>query len=128
GFGTYKGRSTYGQQFRGVGLFFSGTIYDSAGSSRLFFPAFNSPTNNYGYALNADHDSSKSFFGQVTFGHFTLESGGSTREKGILTASFNTVFNDSRTHTVDDRGYVDLKYERTLQEDTELLTRIYFDR
>jgi iron complex outermembrane receptor protein len=128
GFGTYKGRSTYGQRLHGVDLFLSGTAYDSGGPARLFFPAFDSPSTNYGYALHADHDSSGSFFGRLSFGHFTLESAGSTREKQIPTASFNTVFGDPRTHTVDDRGYLDLKYERTLQENAELTARISFDR
>jgi len=128
GFGTYKGRSTYGQQLHGAELFLSGTAYDSAGPPRLFFPAFDSPATNYGYVWNADHDSSQSLFGQLAFGHFTLESAGSTRDKQIPTASFNTEFGDPRTHTVDDRGYLDLKYERTLQENTELTTDVSFDR
>src|ERR1035438_6626442 len=128
GFGTYKGRSTYGQRLHGVDLFLSGTAYDSGGPARLFFPAFDSPSTNYGYALHADHDSSGSFFGRLSFGHFTLESAGSTREKQIPTAAFNTLFGDPRTHTVDDRGYLDLKYARTLQENAELTARISFDR
>jgi outer membrane receptor for ferrienterochelin and colicins len=128
GFGTYKGRSTYGQQIHGLGLFLSGSLYDSAGPSRLFFPAFNSPATNYGYALHLDHDSSANFLGQITFDHFTLESAGSTRDKQIPTASFDSVFGDPRTHTVDDRGYLDLKYERMLQENAELTAHISFDR
>lgn len=128
GFGTYQGRATYGQQVHGVGLLLSGTIYDSAGASRLFFPAFDSPSTNYGYAVNADHDSVKSFLGQLTFRHFTLESALSTREKQIPTASFNTVFGDPRSHTVDDRSYLDLKYERSLLQNAQLTARIYFDR
>src|ERR1017187_4927990 len=104
GFGTYKGRSTYGQRLHGVDLFLSGTAYDSGGPARLFFPAFDSPSTNYGYALHADHDSSGSFFGRLSFGHFTLESAGSTREKQITKAAFNTLFGDPRTHTADARG------------------------
>jgi outer membrane receptor for ferrienterochelin and colicins len=128
GFGTYRGRATYGQQIHGIGVFLSGTGYDSAGAPRLFFPAYDSPLTNNGYVLHADHDSSKSYMGQLTFGHFTLESVASTREKQIPTASFGTVFGDPRSQTVDDRGYLDLKYERTLQKDTEFMLRIYVDR
>jgi iron complex outermembrane receptor protein len=128
GFGTYKGRSTFGQRLHGVALFFSGTVYDSAGATRLFFPYYASPATNNGYAINADADSARSFFGQISFGHFILESVGSTREKHIPTASFNTVLDDNRTRTVDDRGYLDLKYERTLGEETQVSARVYFDR
>jgi outer membrane receptor for ferrienterochelin and colicins len=128
GFGTYKGWATYGQQIHGMGLFLSATGYDSAGAPRLFFPAYDSPLTDNGYVFHADHDSSKSYMGQLTFGHFTLESVASTREKQIPTASFGTVFGDPRSQTVDDRGYLDISYERTLQKDTEFSIRVYFDR
>jgi len=128
GFRTYQGRATYAQQIHGMELLLSSTAYDSAGASRLFFPAFNSPSTNYGYVVNGDRDTSESFFGQLTFRHFTLESAASSREKQIPTASFNTVFGDPRSHTVDDRGYVDLKYERSLWQNAQLTARVYFDR
>jgi iron complex outermembrane receptor protein len=129
GFGTYKGRSTYGQQFHhGIELLLSGTVSESAGPARLFFPAFNSPAQNHGYAIHADDDSSKSFFGNLKVAHFTLEAVGSTREKGIPTGAFNTVFNDDRTRTVDDRGYLDVRYDRTFRRDSQFTARVYFDR
>lgn len=128
GFGTYKGRSTYGETRHGVEMLFSGTVYESAGPSRLFFPAFNTPANNSGIAEHADDDSYKSYFGNLTFQHFTLEAVASTREKGIPTASFGTDFNDNRTRTVDSRGYLDLQYNRTFDHNVELTSRIYFDR
>jgi len=128
GFRTYQGRATYAQQIHGMELLLSSTAYDSAGASRLFFPSFDSPSTNYGYAINSDRDTSESFFGQLTFRHFTLESAASSREKQIPTASFNTVFGDPRSHTVDDRGYVDLKYERSLSQNAQLTARVYFDR
>ena len=81
GFGTYKGRSTYGETRHGVDMVFSGTVYESAGPGRLFFPAFNSPTTNYGFAEHADDDAYESYFGNIKFRHFTLEAVGSTREK-----------------------------------------------
>ncbi|HET7890624.1 MAG TPA: TonB-dependent receptor [Candidatus Sulfotelmatobacter sp.] len=128
GFGTYSGRSTYGQQVRGLEMFLSGTLYSSAGPSRLYFPAFNSPLTHSGYAFNQDQDYSQSYFARVSLGHFTLESAGSSRDKQIPTASFNTVFGEPRTHTVDDRGYLELRYERLLQESTEVAASVSFDR
>ena len=105
----------------------SGTIYDSAGASRLFFPAFNSPATNNGIAENADGDSAKNIFANLKFGHFILESAVSTRDKHIPTASFGTVFNDSRTKTLDSAGYVDLQYNRFLKHDTNLTVRASYD-
>jgi len=73
GFGAYRGRSTLGGTYHGVDALFSGTVYDSAGAARLFFPAFDSPATNYGIAQNADRDRSRSFYGYLHFRHFTLE-------------------------------------------------------
>lgn len=128
GFGTYKGRSTYGMAVHGLDMLFSGTIYGSAGPGQLFFPAFNSPQTNNGIARNTDDDSFRSVFSNLHFRDFTLEVVASTRDKGIPTASFGTIFNDNRTHTIDSRGYVDLQYERVFGRDTEFNTRAYFDR
>jgi iron complex outermembrane receptor protein len=128
GFGTYRGRSTYGMAAHGIDMLFSGTVARSAGPEKLFFPAFDSPQTNNGIARNADYDSFRSVFSNLHFRHFTLEAVASTRNKGIPTASFGTIFDDNRTHTVDSRGYVDLQYERVFARDTELDTRAYFDR
>jgi len=128
GFGSYQGRSTVGGTYHGVDGLFSGTIYDSAGAGRLFFPAFDSPSSNYGIAQNADRDSSRSFYGSLQFGHFTLEALGATREKGIPTASFGQVFDDNRSQTTDSDGHFDLRYSRTIFPDTELNASVYYDR
>jgi iron complex outermembrane receptor protein len=128
GFGTYQGRSTYGMAVHGIDMLFSGTVYESAGPGQLFFPAFNSPQTNHGIAHNADYGSFRSVFSNLHFRHFTLEAVASTRNKGIPTGSFGTIFNDDRTNTTDSRGYVDLQYERVFGQDTDFNTRAYFDR
>jgi len=128
GFGSYQGRSTVGGSYHGVDGLFSGTIYDSAGAARLFFPAFDSPSSNYGIAQNADRDSSRSFYGSLQFRHFILEALGATREKGIPTASFGQVFDDNRSQTTDSGGHFDLRYSRTISPDTELNASVYYDR
>jgi outer membrane receptor for ferrienterochelin and colicins len=127
GFGTYKARATYSHQFHKLGMLFSATTYASDRAGRLFFPAYANPATNNGYAIDVDGDSSQSFMGQLTFGHFTLESVYSTRSKTIPTGSFASVFNDPRTHTVDDRGYIELRYDRTIAG-TDLEARGYVDR
>lgn len=128
GYGSYSGRATIGGIFHGVESLFSATIYDSAGPSRLFFPAFDSPDTNNGIAEDADRDSSTSFFGVLHFRNFTLQGFGSTREKGISTASFEQVFNDRRSQVTDSMGHVDLRYSRIILRDTEITASVYFDR
>ncbi len=128
GFGSYQGRSTLGGTYHGVDALFSGTISDSAGAARLFFPAFDSPANNYGVAQDADRDSARNFYGSLHFRHFTLEAVGGTAEKGIPTASFGQVFNDNRSQTTDSNGYVDLRYDRPIFQNAEFTADVYFDR
>jgi len=128
GFGSYGGRSTVGGAYHSVDGLFSATVYDSAGPSSLFFPAFDSTATNHGVAQNADRDASRSFYGSLHFGHFTLEGLGATREKGVPTASFGQVFNDRRSRTVDSSGYLELRYDRLIFQDTEFTASVYFDR
>jgi outer membrane receptor for ferrienterochelin and colicins len=140
-FDTYKGRVTYGNQFKnGLEVLFSGTIYDSGGQSSLYYPAYDQrivppppPTRipwalNNGIAENADSDSFKSAFGSVAFHDFSLEGGYITRGKGNPTASpYPTDFNDNRLRTTDDRGYANLKFAHEFPEDLNLTAQLYYD-
>lgn len=128
GFTTYRARSTVGGTYRGVEALFSASFYNSDGRSRLFFPAFNTPATNNGVALNADRDSSRSFFTAIHFRNFTLSALGSRREKGIPTASFDQVFNDNRSQTVDSTGFINLQYKRAIPHGAELTANFHFDR
>jgi outer membrane receptor for ferrienterochelin and colicins len=51
-----------------------------------------------------------------------------SREKGIPTAPFGTVFNVTGTHTIDARGYLDLQYDRKLGRGWSLSNRLYYDQ
>jgi iron complex outermembrane receptor protein len=127
-YGTYKSRVTYGHQYAdGLGVLLSGTYYDSAGPSRLFFPDFNSPATNNGIAQNADSDSSHQIFTSLTYGGFRLEGAWGWRDKQIPTASFGTVFNDPNERTVDSRGYVDLAYDHKFGSDWGFTAKLYYD-
>ncbi len=128
GFGSYRGRATLGGTYHGIDGLLSGTIYDSAGAARLFFPAFDSPATNYGIAQDADRDSSRSFYGSLHFRQFTLEALAGTREKGIPTASFGQDFNDNRSQTTDSKGYLRLRYSRPIFQDAEFIATVYSDR
>src|SRR5580698_11323421 len=55
-FGSYNGRASYGGQYKGIDMMFSGTFYNSRGPT-LFFPQFDSPATNYGMTQNTDYES-----------------------------------------------------------------------
>jgi iron complex outermembrane receptor protein len=127
-FDTYKGRVTFGQQFsNGVNLLLSGSIYESAGAGRLFYPQFDTPAQNNGVAQNMDGDSFGSFFGSVGYRDFTFESAFNNREKVNPTAQYDTTFDDPRLRTIDDRGYTALKYAHSFPEVVDVTAQVYFD-
>jgi outer membrane receptor for ferrienterochelin and colicins len=128
-FGTYQARVSYGDKFRnGLELLLSGSFYDSHGQDQLFFSDFDTPANNNGIAVNADSDEFHQLFANVSWGRFTLHGLFGSRDKGIPTASFGTVFNVTQTQTVDARGYLDLQYDRELGRGWNLNSRTYYDQ
>lgn len=124
---TWSGRTSYGSVFNsGVGVLLSGSIYDSAGQRSIFFPEFvSSPSG--GYAFHSDKDSSKSVYGRFTFSDFTLTGLFGSRKKSVPTGAFGTVFNDSSTRTIDERGYFDLSYRKSYSDAVEVTGRIFYD-
>lgn len=125
-FGGHKERLSYGKQFdNGAELLLSATNQDSRGQD-LFFPEFDTPANNNGIARNLDRDHAQRVFGKLSVGGFSLSAAHSERTKGVPTASFGTVFNDSRTQTKDSQTMVDLGYYGPLSERLDLSGRVYY--
>jgi outer membrane receptor for ferrienterochelin and colicins len=127
-FNTYKGRFSYGNQFQnGLEMVLSGSYYNSKGDDRLFFKDFDDPTTNNGIAEDLDYDRYKSLFGKFSFHDFSLQSAYIERKKGVPTASFGTVFNDSRFFTADEHFYIDLKYEHNFAHDLSVMARLNYN-
>jgi iron complex outermembrane receptor protein len=127
-FETYKGRLSYGNQFKhGPEILLSSSYFHSEGPHRLYYEEFDKPSTNFGVAQNRDGDQFYSLFSKLTFHDFTLEGVYHSREKDIPTASFGTVFNDPRNRTIDERGYLDLRYEHTFGDQWDVMTRLSYD-
>jgi len=127
--GTYEGRVSYGKTFKnGLEMLLSGTVYESHGQDQLFFPEFDNPANNNGIALNADDDEFDQLFANASWHGFTLHGVFGSRDKGIPTASFGTVFNVTATRTIDERGYLDMQYDRRLGHGWSITNRLYLDQ
>jgi len=125
---TYKARFSFGKKYEnGVEFLVSGTYFDSQGVPSLYYPEFASTNSNNGYAVNVDGEQYYSLFGTVTWKNLTLCGGYIDREKVVPTASYRTVFNSDQNRTWDSRGYVDLKFDRDLTEELNLLARAYYD-
>ncbi len=127
-FNTYKGRYSYGNQFRnGLEMVLSGSYYDSKGDDQLYYKEFASPATNNGIAEDLDYDRYKSLFGEFSYHDFTLQGAYIERKKGVPTAAFETVFNDSCFFTVDEHFHLDLKYEHNFPNDLGLMARLNYN-
>ncbi len=67
-------------------------------------------------------------FMKSSFGAFGVTLAHAERKKGMPTASFSQLFNNSQSHTVDRQTFVDIKYRRTLAVDTEFSMHAYVGR
>lgn len=124
-----KGRLTYGQKLSsGLEFIMSGSYYYSVGQQNLFYQEFNTPDQNNGIAHRMDQDTFHNFFAKASYGDFTLQGGHVRRKKRIPTAAFGTIFNNGRDATVDDRGYLDLKYQHEFANQLTVKGRLYYDR
>ncbi len=127
-FGSRKGRLTYGNTFGGrCDALFSASAYDSHGHRRLYYREYDDPATNNGVARNCDDDGYRNAFAKLSLGDFTLQAAYVTREKGIPTGAYDTVFSDRRTRSTDARGYLDLKYEREFSHSFRMTARLYYD-
>jgi outer membrane receptor protein involved in Fe transport len=127
-FNTYQARASYGRRLPLLEFLVSGTFYGSRGQNRLFYPEFNASETNNGFALHADDDEVGSLFTTLSFRDFTAQAVWSSREKGIPTASWGSVFNDPRSRTTDAHNYFDLRYDHTFAKDWHLMARTFYDR
>jgi iron complex outermembrane receptor protein len=130
-FDTYKARVSYGKRFNnGLEFLLSGTYFDRAGNSKLFYNEFGwlGQDINNGIAQNMDGDKSGSLFGSLAYGDFSFEGAFNRREKVNPTAQYNlTTFNDPRLRTTDEQGYAALKYAHSFKDDFDVTVRLYYD-
>ncbi|RDH89571.1 MAG: hypothetical protein DIZ77_04645 [endosymbiont of Seepiophila jonesi] len=111
---SYQGRISYGERFdNGFEMLLSASGYDSEGDDRLYYPEFDDPASNNGIAENVDDANNRNLYAKLSYGDFTLSGVYEEYEKGVPTASYETLFNDSRTRTWEGRVYLDLKYQLT---------------
>ncbi len=127
-FNSYKGRISYGGRRRGLDFLISGSFYGSRGQENIFFPQLNAPDTNFGVANYGDDDQADSGLATVSFRDFTVQGVYGTREKGIPTGAYGTLFNVPGTRTTDSHGYLDLRYQHTFANSWDALVRVFYDR
>jgi outer membrane receptor for ferrienterochelin and colicins len=125
---AYKGRFSYGRAVsEDVEFLVSGTFYDNAGQSDLYYREFDDPATHDGVASHMDVDRAGQTFASVRYRDFRLEGLFSQREKRVPTGPWEVDFNDPRMELVDTRGYTNLRYEREFEGDWEWMARAHYD-
>ncbi len=127
-FGTYSGRASYGHTFaNGLDLLASGTYSDGKGRN-LFYPEYDAPLTNNGIAKGVDHEAFRKFLVTASKGDFSFQANNVSREKGLPTGSYATLFNDKRTRTTDGLSLASLSYGRALPNGASFSTRLHAGR
>jgi iron complex outermembrane recepter protein len=121
--GRLTGSATHGR----LSALVSGSLYDSAGHSSLFFPAFATPQTNYGFADNIDGGRYAHIFADLRYGNLRVQSLYSSRMKIAPTAPSATVFDDPGTRYNDTQMYFDVDYRRSLTANTDWDLRATYD-
>jgi outer membrane receptor for ferrienterochelin and colicins len=125
---TFSETATYGDKFNnGMEILASGSFFNSKGNRRLYYPEFDTPEQNNGIAQDADANRSVNAFATFAFRDVSAQFVYYSRNKGVPTAAFETVFNDRRLHTLDSGGYLDFKYERNYRDNWSFLARTSLD-
>jgi iron complex outermembrane receptor protein len=125
-FETRKGRLTYGERSEnGLDVLLSVSNYRSRGEN-LHFPEFDDPATNNGVARNLNHDRYDQLFTKLSYGAYSLDVAYSERTKAIPTASFGQVFNDPRSHAVDEQAFFNLKYYDNPSTSLDVQASLYY--
>jgi iron complex outermembrane receptor protein len=127
-FDTYQGRLSYGKKFEaGPEMLLSGTFLYSRGQD-LYYPEFDSPSTNFGWARGCDRERAGSAFLKMAYRDLALEGGYVKRDKTLPTAPWNTVFNNPGTETTDSSIFLDLKYRRAFESGLDVMARLSWNQ
>lgn len=125
---SYQASIRYGKRFdHGFEILLSMSGYDSDGDDRLYYAEFDDPASNDGFAEDADHADNRNFYVKMSYGDFALSAVYEEYQKGVPTASYETVFNDSRTRTWEGHAFLDLKYQHLFASGADITTRLFYD-
>lgn len=109
-----------------VEVLFSGSVFNSAGESPLFFPEFNAPETNYGQAVQMNGEKGYHFLSNLVWRNWNITAAFADR-KEIQPISWGpTIFNDRGTSVNDVRNYVQAEYAREIAGGA-LRWRTYYD-
>ncbi|MEK7399201.1 MAG: TonB-dependent receptor plug domain-containing protein [Candidatus Poribacteria bacterium] len=128
--GSYRkiqGNTTFGHYFdNGLDLFVSGLFGDIKGQD-LYYKEYDDPSTNNGIAERLDWDKYNGLLLTSTYRNFSLQGIMNSRNKGIPTGSWDTLFISDGSKTLDGHRFIELKYDHSINDDKNVMFRNYFD-
>jgi iron complex outermembrane receptor protein len=126
-FDTYGTRvSVVKELSSGMDLALSGRWADSGGQD-LYFEEYDDPATNSGVAEGKDWDESYSLFANLDTRNFRIQAMTFSREKGVPTGSYSTVFNEDGTSTLDELTLVQVELDKDIDEGKNISSRISYN-
>jgi iron complex outermembrane receptor protein len=128
-FGERKGQVS-GSQYLGGGanLLVSVSIFNNAGQSPLYFPAFDTPRTNHGLAVNMDGSKGYHTFANLIWRDWSFLAYFNNSEKIVPSGAYGTIFNDPGDKFLNGRDFVEARYQRDIGTESKLSWRVYYDR
>lgn len=119
---SHGGKNAYGSEW-----LFSLSRQSRSGND-LYFPEFETPANNNGWARGRDADRYTTLFAKLRHQEWTLTATHGNSDKNVPTAAYAQIFNDPGSKTVDTRSNVNLEYAGQIDEHLALTARAYTGR
>ena len=112
-FGERKAQITIAEPIgKGASLLFSGSVFNNAGESPLYFPQLSTPANHGGQALRMDSEKGYHFFANLVWRNWSITAVLSDRNKIQPISWGPTIFNDRGTQLMESAGYIEAAYAR----------------
>ena len=121
----------YGLSKGSLDLVISGSYRDTEGQD-LYFPEYDGYVDEGGITHDGtfrDGDWAKGLnvYARASYGQFSVQGGYNSRDKGIPTGAYWTIFDDNRTKNIDELAFAEVKHQATLGNARSLLTRVYLN-
>ncbi|RMF55089.1 MAG: TonB-dependent receptor [Calditrichaeota bacterium] len=126
-YGKSIGELLFGREFNnGLNLTVSATIGNIDGQD-LYFPEYDDPSTNNGIAQHLDWDKFYSLSSLIQFKNLNIYGRYSSREKAFPTGAWEVAFNHPNSKTIDNMGFIELKYQTHHTGPRNLLLKVYAD-
>lgn len=116
-----------GDNERGLSWTLQGSLFDSDGNQRLYYPEYDSPATNNGLAERVDEEASRHARFSLGLDDWSLQGAFLHRRKTIPTGVYDTQFNDPGTYTEDLTGFAQLDYQQGDPEAGQWWGRLFLD-